>query len=232
MIIKFLELTPFGLEIELSIRHYLSYKKQFGNIKFQGEFFQDMIAYIYLQKKKDGFYIDIGANNGISGSNTYIFEQIGWKGICVEPQPDVFLQLKKYRQCDCYEVALSSKSGDNVEFFKSHGANALSRLNEGMSDTHKDWVKEYGKVEYITVKTITFGEMMKKYPDISHIDFMSIDVEGHEMEVLKAIDFSRYSFGFITIEKSKPAEIEEYMGQNGYKLFMEYGADVMFIQNK
>jgi hypothetical protein len=81
------------------MRFKRKYKQNFGKLKFQGQFFQDMIAFLYLQNKKDGFYLDIGANDGISGSNTYIFEQIGWNGICIEPQPDVYKILKKYRNC-------------------------------------------------------------------------------------------------------------------------------------
>jgi hypothetical protein len=98
-----------------------------------------------------------------------------------------------------------------------------------MSEGHKKWAAEYGKVEIINVKTITFDEMMAKYPSIKHIDFLSMDVEGHEMEILKTIDFSKYSFGFLTIEKSDPEKIKEHMKINGYKPFMEIGADIMFI---
>jgi hypothetical protein len=74
----------------------------------------------------------------MSGSNTYIFEQLEWQGVCIEPQSDIFLQLKKYRNCDCYNVAISSQSNESVEFFKAYGANALSRLNEGMTEAHKN----------------------------------------------------------------------------------------------
>jgi hypothetical protein len=76
---------------------------------------------------------------------------------------------------------------------------------------------------------MTFDELMKKYPNINNIDFMSIDVEGHEMEILESIDFTKYNFGLLTIEKSEPEKIKELMKRNGYKFFMEVGADIMFI---
>jgi FkbM family methyltransferase len=234
-----LAVVPLGRTITTSIGYRGAYKRNFGKIKFQGQFFQDMVAYLYLMNsgkwmgegnENNRFFVDIGANDGLIGNNTYIFEQIGWKGICVEPQSDIFKHyLKRNRNCDCYNVALTSKSNENVEFFKAHGANALSGLNEGMSDAHKKWAEEYGKVEIINVKTMTFDEMMAKYSGIKHIDFMSIDVEGHEMKILKTIDFKKYSFSFLTIEKSEPENIKEYMKRNGYKVFMEIGADIMFI---
>jgi FkbM family methyltransferase len=227
---RLLTVLPFGKRIVALIGNNWAFKRNFGKIRFQGQFFQDMIAYMYLPKKKDGFYIDIGANDGLMSSNTYIFEQIGWKGICVEPQPNIFkYYLKKFRNCDCYNVALSSHSNENVEFFQAYGANALSGLNEGMSEAHKNWAKEYGKVEIIKVKTMIFSELMEKYPSITEIDFMSIDVEGHEMEILKTIDFEKYKFKLITIEKSEPEKIKNYMKEKGYKLFMEIGVDIMFI---
>lgn len=99
-----------GSKLEKSLRFARTYKCNFGSIKFTGQFFQDLIAYLYLQKKTDGFFVDIGANDGISGSNTYALEQMGWKGICIEPQPDVYRILKKYRKCDCYNVALSTET--------------------------------------------------------------------------------------------------------------------------
>jgi FkbM family methyltransferase len=228
-----LAILPFGTKIVSFFGSKWAYKRNFGKIKFQGQFLQDMIAYLYLSphpRHINRFFVDIGANDGIIGSNTYIFEQLGWKGICVEPQPDIFNHyLKRQRKCDLYNVALSSKSGDNIEFFKAHGAPALSGLNENMSEGHKKWAAEYGKIEIINVKTTTFEEIMKKHPDIKHIDFMSIDVEGHEMEILKTINFNEYKFDFVTIEKSDPDKIIKHMQENGYKIFMEIGADIMFI---
>jgi len=249
-ILNLLTFIPFHKGITALLGFNWAYKENFGKIKFQGQFFQDLIAYIYFKNNingnqqldlinggggtinKDGFFIDIGAYDGIIGSNTYIFEQIGWKGICIEPQPNIFRQLKRNRKCDLYNVALSSRSGENVEFFQAHNAPALSGLNEGMEDSHKNWAKEYGKVDIIKINTITFDKLMEKYPDLTYIDFISIDVEGHEMEILENINFKKYRFGLITIENSEPEKIKELMYKNGYNVFMEVGVDIMFIPDK
>jgi hypothetical protein len=66
------------------------------NLPFTGQYYQDIIiAYIFFEAKKNGFYVDIGANDGKFISNTYCFEKLGWEGICIEPQPDIFEELKK-----------------------------------------------------------------------------------------------------------------------------------------
>jgi FkbM family methyltransferase len=193
------------------------------------ESFQDIIAWLYHKRKDKGFYIDIGACDGLSGSNTYIFEQIGWEGLCIEPQPDVFNRLKKHRKCDCYNVAISDKGKETENFYQVEGGDALGRIAEGISDTQKKWMKETGKLKEIKVRTSTFSEIMNNYSDINHIDFMSIDVEGYEMEVLKTIDFKKWTFGLITIEASHPDRIRQLLYENNYKVFMETGADILFI---
>lgn len=217
---------PFLRKIEISIRFRRVYKNNFRKIKFLGQYFQDMIAFLYLQKKNNGFYIDVGANDGITGSNTFVFEQIGWKGVCIEPHPDIYKKLIKYRKCDCFNAALSNNTNEDVDFFK---ANALSCLNEGMTESHKQRAEKNEKTEIIKVKTITFDKIMENYPNVKHIDFISLDVEGHEIQILENINFQKYSFGFFTIEKSNPEKIKEIMQKNGYILFMEIGADIMFI---
>jgi FkbM family methyltransferase len=232
LILYLLGVLPWGKNIEARLMYKVRYKNNLDNIKFQGQYFQDMMAYMYLEKKKTGFFIDIGANNGLYASNTYVFEQLGWKGICVEPQPDIYKLLAKFRKCDCYNVALSLPSvngNKEVDFFKAYGINYLSRINKGMTDSAKNEAKEYGKVEIIKVKTMTFEELMGNYTDIRYIDFMSIDVEGCEVDILEMIDFSKYAFGFIAVEKSDPAKIKEIMKRNGYRIFMEIGADLMFV---
>jgi FkbM family methyltransferase len=214
--------------IEISMRSKRYYKRNFGNLKFQGEYFQDMIAFCFLEKIKKGFYLDIGANDGISGSNTYIFEQIGWDGICIEPQPNVYKMLKKYRKCNSYNVALSSKKNDSVDFYKTT-ANALGGFGDDMSEEQKTRIENYGKFETIKVKTMTFDEIMNNYPNIKHIDFLSLDVEGHELSILKTINFQKYSFGFLTIEKNNSEKIKQIMKENNYNIFMERKSDIMFV---
>jgi FkbM family methyltransferase len=216
----------FAADIEAS----MIYQYTFGGIKFRGQFFQDMIAYLYLKEKKDGFYVDIGANDGISCSNTYALEKMGWKGACIEPQPDIFKKLRHFRECDCYNTALSSLSGDIMEFIKVKNFNELSGFSEWMTEENKKAINESGDVERINITTKTFDDIMKNYPGIKTIDFMSLDVEGYELNILKSIDFQAYNFRFITVEENEHGdEITALMSKNGYKYLMRAGIDMMFV---
>ena len=204
-------------------------------IEFQGQIHQDMFAWSYFDGKKDGFYIDIGANDGKSISNTYVFEKLGWGGACIEPLPDVFEKLRQNRSCDCSNVAISDVSGESIEFIRAKGVEVLSGLSNQMTEAHKERIRrEKGEIEKIYVKTLTFDDLMSNYPDTKHIDFMSIDVEGAEMSVLKAIDFKKFTFGFITVENNEEIRgdgkrLISFMEGHGYQVYLDYGGDIMFV---
>jgi FkbM family methyltransferase len=225
--------TPFGIDIEMSIAQSATYYETYGKVKFRGQYFQDVIAYLYLKEKKDGFYIDIGANDGITGSNTYALEQMGWKGVCIEPQPDIFKKLKYFRKCDCYNAALSSVSGENLEFLRVKNSNALSGFSEWITDENKKKIDESGVFERINITTKVFDDIMKNYPGIKTIDFISLDVEGYELPILNSINFSKYSFQFITVEENGHGnEINALLSKNGYKYLMRAGGDMMFVPDR
>jgi FkbM family methyltransferase len=204
-------------------------------IDFQGQVEQDLFAYFYFSGKKEGFYIDIGANDGKTGSNTLIFEQLGWAGICIEPLPDVFEKLQQYRRCDCFNVAIANVSGDSLEFIRADGVETLSGLNAQMTEAHKKRIaNSNGKLEKIHVKTLTFADLMSNYPNRQYIDFMSVDVEGAELSILKAIDFTKFHFGLITVEnneetKGEGERLKKYMDEQGYTVYLDLGLDIMFI---
>jgi FkbM family methyltransferase len=207
------------------------------NVQFKSQISQDMIAYLYFKGRKEGFFMDIGAHNGVYLSNTYAFEQLGWKGVCIEPQPDIFLELQKNRKCDLYNAALSSISGENVSFLKVKGSEAwhdmLSGLEAEMPKAEKkNIISKNLQIERINVKTMTFNEVMSNYPDRDYIDFLSIDAEGVEMVILKTIDFHKYRFGLLTIENNEPENnnLVDFMATNGYKVFMDIGQDILFVQ--
>jgi FkbM family methyltransferase len=206
-----------------------------AGIDFQGQVGQDILAYLYFGSKKDGFYIDIGANDGKTFSNTIIFEKLGWEGICVEPLPDVYKILKQNRQCDCFNVAIAEKSGESTEFIKASGVEKISGLNSKMTDIHKKRIiSEKGIIEKIYVKTLSFNDLMNNYPDRWNIDFMSIDVEGAEMSILNMIDFNKFNFGLITVENDRKdgdggKMLIQFMEEHGYKVYLDLEPDIMFI---
>jgi len=202
------------------------------NLNFSAQVAQDIIAYLFFKGKSDGFYIDIGANDGISGSTTFWAEQSGWKGICVEPQKTIFERLKQLRKtATLYNFAISDKTQNDIEFITFPERDFRSGIAVSMSESHIEEAKKLSSMQKTTIDTITFGDMMKDFPDVKHIDFISIDTEGHELQVLHSIDFEKYSFGLITIETEPQSESVKYIRNKGYKELLVAESDILFVPN-
>jgi len=201
-----------------------------AGVQFYGQELQDMYAYLWFKGKKDGFFIDIGAYDGITISNTYSLEKIGWKGICIEPVPNVFEKLCENRECECINAALSNKDIRDTKFIQTKGGR--SGFTRNMSRDMLLEAEQEGIIAEINIKSVTFDMLMNKY-DKGYIDFMSIDVEGSELEILKSINFEKYKFGLITVENNQRGKKEEqlkpFMKTKGYKALLNVGVDILFI---
>ena len=173
------------------------------DLDFRGFSCQDLIACIYFNGKPSGYFVDIGAFDGVEISNTYALEQLGWQGICVEPIPEIYRLLQQNRKCHSYNVAISSATGSTADFLKVSKLQGLSGLDQQMPERIRQGLQLQGlEIERTTVNIMTFDELMKNHGDIHYIDFLSIDVEGGELDVLATIDFDRFQFGLITIENN------------------------------
>jgi FkbM family methyltransferase len=204
-------------------------------LSFPGQAGQDLLAFLYFRGRRSGFFMDIGAYDGITYSNSYIFERLGWRGICMEPLPGVFNRLRENRRCDCYQAALAGFSDSQAGFIHAVGVDTLSGLESEMAEGHEDWIaREGGRPEHIAVKAVTFPELMARYPQIRTVDFLSLDVEGAEMSILRTIDFETYDFGLITVEcieekKGEGAELRSFMAGKGYGVLADLGLDLAFV---
>ena len=185
---------------------------------------QDLVVLGIFAKNKlsKGRYIDIGAHDGVSLSNTKIFEEIGWDGVCIEPNPDVFKLLMKNRRSINLNVAISDKNG-TADFIKINGkSEMLSGIADFMSESHEKRIKSEnsqngGDSEKIVVKTRNIMGIIDEYFTDRHIDFMSIDVEGGEFKILKSIDFEKYVIDLLVVEKNYDESIVyEFMMSQGY----------------
>lgn len=230
------KISRIDAKTEIEFLSKLVHLPQYSKRKQQkyGELGQDLIAYSLFGGKKDGFYIDIGAHDGVVGSNSLLFEENGWNGICIEPNPQIFERLRKNRKCDCYNLAIFSQDIDKMKLATS-GNTGLSTLEVNLDDyQRKRLCYDYGKnyeIQYIEVQAITFDRLMKDYPDVYHIDFISMDIEGGEFEVLRGIDFDRYTFSLMVIEKHPRVKhlIPNFLKSKGYRMLMTSAWDFYFV---
>jgi FkbM family methyltransferase len=196
-----------------------------------------------FKDKKNGIYIELGALDGILYSNTKFFEDtLNWKGILIEPHPDKFNLLKINRPNNFLFNDLVSCYKEPLEFryFVDECA-AVSGVEKSLSTHHFEtyfesndkWIKlQKQNKMYITPKSLT--EIIKT-TNIKHIDLLSLDVEGHELEVLLSWDFS-ISIDVILLETlgvqpEKENKCREILIANGYTFFSKCAHNEIYILN-
>ena len=159
---------------------------------------------------KDGFYVDCGANDGVNQSTTWFFEKyLNWKGLLIEPIPEVFKELKKNRNKDNYFVncALTQKNYNNdfIEFYYNS------------KDTLKGGVKNNKSNNKINVKANTFDQVINQINYRDKIDFFSLDVEGNEFNVLDGINFSKNHIEYILVETDNFMKLKKFLDAENYQ---------------
>ena len=181
---------------------------------------QDLNVLKYYNNKLNGFFVEIGASDGIKFSNTYLLEtSYNWKGICVEPLPHQFQNLCKNRPNSyCCNNAIYNQSNLNVLFDIANNADMLSGISNHI-DRHKQEV-EKNKTQ-ITVQTLSINDLLIKYNAPQFIEYLSLDTEGSELEILKSLDFDKYKFGLIDVEHNfiepRRTLIRELLLSNNYE---------------
>ena len=173
----------------------------------------------FYKEKKEGFFLEIGASDGIYFSNTYLLEtKYNWKGICVEPIPSKYQKLLLNRpDSKCSNKAVFHTSGENVTFDIANNFDLLSGISIYI-DSHKGEV-EANKTQ-IQVVTITLKDLLDEFQAPKFIEYLSLDTEGTEYEILKIFDFTSYIFGCIDVEHNfiepRRSQIKDLLTSNGY----------------
>lgn len=201
---------------------------------FYSQYCQDEYLLKILNNSRDGFFIDIGAHDGISYSNTYYMEkELGWKGVCFEPHPDRFLDLIKNRQAICENACVSSTEGE-VNFYKVNGPpEMLSGIEEFYCKAHrarieKEIKRDGGTYERIKIKSVNLQNYLEN-ANITNVDLLCIDTEGAEYEILKTIDFKKCSFRIIMVENNyQDCKINKLLRNNGFDLIHRIQSDEIY----
>lgn len=160
---------------------------------FHSQFGEDRYIYEHIGLPDKGVFVDVGAGHGIKLSNTYFFEKNGWTGICIDADPYQHELLKKYRT-NVEWAAISNEEGE-IEFSRAYLSDYSSSFKkEKYSGIAKILFKDVIRVPCFKLETI-----LTKHK-IGHIDLLSIDVEGTELEVWKSFDYEKHKPKVVIIE--------------------------------
>jgi len=180
---------------------------------------EDLIIDKLLKYKKSGFYVDIGAHHPVKFSNTLIFYKRGWKGINVDAMPDSMNEFEKLRPRDInLQAAISNNNSE--ETFYIFNEPALNTLNseEAKSRNSKN---VYKIIKELKLKTLKLSEILDtQLLENQEIDFLSIDTEGNDINVLKSNNWEKYKPKLVLVEDLKFKNIEDYQQSEIY-IFMK-----------
>ena len=225
--IKNLAKRIFGLELYVNLRRWRDYRRVYRT----GNFARHGIDKILEEKlpHRDGFYVELGANDGAKESNSYYFElNKGWKGVLIEPTPNLYLSCVKRRRANNVVFCNACVPFDyNEEFVRMKYCDSMTisdNLDLDIGDHDKfvetgDQFLDGGESTFVFgAKSATLNSLLKKAEAPALIDFLSLDVEGAEFDVLRGVDFTKYNFRYMVIECRDIDRMNAYLAEFNYSL--------------
>jgi len=216
-----------------------NYLGGYSNVSYSQEG-EDLILSRIFEKKNIGFYIDVGAHHPKRFSNTYLFYKKGWNGINIDAMPGSMKIFERIRKRDInLEIAISEKKEELTYYiFNEKALNTFSgELAKSRTKANKQYLVESEKV----IKTKKLADVLDKYlPTETEIDFLTIDAEGLDLEVLKSNNWEKYVPKIILVEllnvinfdELKNNEISNYLHLRGYEFFAKTFNTVFFRQKR
>ncbi len=178
---------------------------------YYGQHGEDFVLMRFFDHKPVGFYIDVGAFDGLFLSNSYAFEKHGWEGLCIEPHPQFYSRCRDLRvNAKCINVACAREDNAmGIEFFAEESgllSGAKKERDAEVAGTYDRQGLTFGGFETTTVAAARLSTLLETYaPAVAEIDFLSLDVEGTELEVLRGLDMARFKPRVLIVEANDDA---------------------------
>jgi FkbM family methyltransferase len=217
-------------------RLFANYISRIKN-KNYSQFYQDLFITYYFKNKRDLYFVEFGACDGIHLSNTYYLEkELNWTGILSEPAKIWHKALLDNRSCIINTDCIAAISGEQIDFSETTRPE-LSTINTHLqNDLHSS--RRIIKAKY-KVQTLSLNDLLEQNDAPLEIDVISIDTEGSEIEILEPFDFQKYTINIIIVEhnyeKKRKEKLKKLLGKQNFKpvLTKISGPDFWFInENK
>jgi FkbM family methyltransferase len=179
---------------------------------------QDLWVLYELSRKKAGFFVEFGAGDGVLLSNTYLLETgYGWNGILAEPCPAFHSALSINRRAFISRCCVAQESGNRVTFNQTEDPHFSTIDTYTTTDEHAQLRQSGRRIE---LETITLRDLLQQGNAPRNIDYLSLDTEGSELEILSSFDFAEYQITLITVEHNhtpRQQEIDGLLARNGFE---------------
>lgn len=197
--------------ISSDLKKYIAFSKS--------QLSQDLFVLTHLKLKRYGYFVEFGATNGVDLSNTWLLEkEFGWKGILAEPSKNWHADLSKNRFCNIEYKAVWIKSNEKLMFLEAN----VPELSTFSDFRNTDSYSRKGHT-YL-VETISLLDLLIRNDAPKIIDYLSIDTEGSELDILTNFDFEKYKFRVITVEHNftiNRQKINQLLTSKGFKQVLE-----------
>ena len=202
--------------------------------RFTAQFGEDLVIYDFFQNSPPGFFVEAGAYDGEFVSNTWLLESLGWNGLLVEPHPRMAEACRQNRPCSIVkEVALGpANASGTVDFTcadSPEGGAVLSFL-EAESDHIERCLEENCTLTKVSVPYTSLTTLLEPITD--SLEFLSLDVEGGELSILKGLDFHQFAPRMIVVEqqgRDTADELRNYLFERNYRLLTTRGCNEIFV---
>lgn len=204
----------------------ISLGEALGLTKFYSQIGQDKwVLHTVFPDVTDGFFLDVGSADGTQLSNSKALEERGWSGLCIDPFP----RNMHDRSCQMVEKVVWGESGKRVSFQASGDVG-------GVTDTLGKWKGEAQAARTVEFTTVTLRDILEAAKAPPFIHFLSLDIEGAELEALKGFPFARYRIGAAVIEHNdeepKRSEIAALLRRHGYRRVHSWHQDDFYLPEK
>ena len=195
---------------------------------FRSQKKQDLwVIFKVMPFKFNGFFLELAAFDGITHSNTYVLEKMfNWKGICVEPNPAIFEKLKINRKCIINNSVVSDVC--KPVFFRTDNGVLAGIVSDETDNNYTNRGEELKKADIIKLKTTNLTDLLDELNAPKIVDYFSLDVEGSEEAIIRGLDFKKYKFGCLTIERPTPL-VNEILFENDYLFVKNYKNDSFYV---
>jgi FkbM family methyltransferase len=201
---------------------------------YYGQRGDDFLLWLpFLECETTGYFVEVGALDGIRFSNTYSFEEQGWTGICVEAHPDYVEILKENRPHSKVVFAAAGDANGTATFYTNRRG-SLSTLDKSQEEKFKTYGAYFTGFEPREVPMLTLAQILAEANAPQIIDILSIDVEGAEMSVLVGMDWASYSVQVIIVEVApeNEAELSAYFEKLNYHKAQNYHGNLIVCRDK
>jgi FkbM family methyltransferase len=178
-------------------------------VRYPAQCGQDHWVIETLQGLRGGYFVDVGASNGVISNNTWALERCyGWRGVCIEANPAFLPTLRRHRQVPCVDTVVWDEDDAEVAF---HPAGPCSGVVSDETDNKS------GEGVSMPRQTRTLASILREVGAPPVIDYLSIDIEGAEGRVLRTFPFDQFMVRLMTVERPT-AELESLLAERGFRL--------------